>query len=110
MISGADRGTSRAKKQALSAHSRACVRAAPRIRAGSKVAEEAVADVTASLRSGEEALARLERDRETLSLARERRSETEKALTERRALLEKARQAERLTAERDGGRSATSGT
>ncbi len=102
-ISGADRGTSRAKKQ--------LERALQGLRAGGaknpgrlKVAEDAVADVTASLRSGEEGLARLERDRDTMSLARERRSETEKALTERRALLEKARQAERLVAERDGAK------
>ncbi len=100
-ISGADRGTSRAKKQLERAL--AGLRASGAKNPGRlKVAEDAVADVTASLRAGEEGLARLERDRDTLSLARERRSETEKALTERRALLEKARQAERLTAERDG--------
>ncbi len=102
-ISGADRGTSRAKKQLERAL--AGLRASGAKNPGRlKVAEEAVADVTASLRAGEEGLARLERDRETLSLARERRSETEKALTERRALLEKARQAERLTTERDGAK------
>jgi DNA repair exonuclease SbcCD ATPase subunit len=102
-ISGADRGTSRAKKQ--------LERALQGLRASGaknpgrlKVAEDAVADVTAGLRSGEEGLARLERDRDTLSLARERRSETEKALTERRALLEKARQAERLSTERDAAK------
>ena len=102
-ISGADRGTSRAKKQlerALQGLRASGAKNPGRI----KVAEDAVADVTASLRSGEEGLARLERDRDTLSLARERRSETDKALTERRALLEKARQAERLVAERDGAK------
>jgi DNA repair exonuclease SbcCD ATPase subunit len=102
-ISGADRGTSRTKKQlerALQGLRASGVKNPGRL----KVAEDAVADVTASLRSGEEGLARLERDRDTLSLARERRSETEKALTERRALLEKARQAERLVTERDGAK------
>lgn len=102
-ISGADRGTSRARKQ--------LEKALQGLRAGGhknpgrlKVAEDAVASVTASLRQGEEGLSRLERDRDTLSLARERRTETDKALTERRALLEKARQAERLTAEREAAR------
>ena len=42
------------------------------------------------------ALAQLERDRDTLAGARERRAETESSLAERRSLLEKARQAERL--------------
>ena len=102
-ISGADRGTSRARKQ--------LERALQGLRASGaknpgrlKVADDAVNDVTAQLRAGEEALVRLERDRDTLSQARERRSDSEKALTERRAMLEKARQAERLTAERDAAR------
>jgi DNA repair exonuclease SbcCD ATPase subunit len=102
-ISGADRGTSRARKQ--------LERALQGLRASGaknpgrvKVAEDAVADVTAQLRAGEESLTRLERDRDTLSQARERRSDADKALTERRAMLEKARQAERLTAERDAAR------
>ncbi len=102
-ISGADRGTSRAKKQldrALGGLRASGAKNPGRI----KVAEDAVADVTSRLRFGEEGLARLERDREALSLARERRSETEKALAERRALLEKARQAERLVAERDAAK------
>ncbi len=98
-ISGADRGTSRARKQ--------LERALQGLRASGaknpgrvKVAEDAVSDVTAGLRAGEAGLERLERDRDTLSVARERRSETEKALAERRALLEKARQAERLVSDR----------
>src|SRR4029453_10889917 len=45
-------------------------------------------------------LAQLERDRDALSGARERRVDSETALAERRSMLEKARQAERLTAER----------
>jgi DNA repair exonuclease SbcCD ATPase subunit len=102
-ISGADRGTSRAKKQldrALSGLRASGVKNPGRL----KVAEDALSDATARLRQGEDGLVKLERDRDTLSLARERRTETEKALTERRALLEKARQAERLTAERDTAR------
>ena len=102
-ISGADRGTSRAKKQ--------LERALQGLRASGaknpgrlKIAEDAVNDVTARLRHGEEGLARLERDRDALSVARERRTEADHALTERRALLEKARQAERLLAERDAAK------
>jgi DNA repair exonuclease SbcCD ATPase subunit len=102
-ISGADRGTSRAKKQ--------LERALQGLRASGsknpgrlKIAEDAVNDVTARLRHGEEGLARLERDRDALSVARERRTEADRALTERRALLEKARQAERLTGEREVAR------
>lgn len=85
-ISGADRGTSRARKQ--------LERALQGLRAGGaknpgrlKVADDAVADVTTQLRAGEENLSRLERDRDTLSQARERRSDADKALTERRAML-----------------------
>ena len=102
-ISGADRGTSRARKQldrALAGLRASGIKNPGRI----KVAEDAVTDVTARLRFGEEGLARLERDRDALSVARERRSETEKALADRRALLEKARQAERLVAERDAAK------
>jgi DNA repair exonuclease SbcCD ATPase subunit len=102
-ISGADRGTSRARKQlerALQGLRAAGAKNPGRL----KVAEDAVTDVTTQLRAGEEALSRLERDRDTLSQARERRADAEKALTERRAMLEKARQAERLTTERDAAR------
>ena len=102
-ISGADRGTSRARKQlerALQGLRAAGAKNPGRL----KVADDAVADVAAQLRAGEEALVRLEHDRDTLSVARERRSDADKALTERRAMLEKARQAERLTAERDAAR------
>jgi DNA repair exonuclease SbcCD ATPase subunit len=102
-ISGADRGTSRARKQ--------LERALQGLRAGGaknpgrlKVADDAVADVTRKLASGEEALARLQHDRDALSLARERKADAEKALTERRAMLEKARQAERLAGERETAR------
>ena len=102
-ISGADRGTSRAKKQlerALQGLRASGTRNPGRL----KVAEDALNDVTASLRRGEEGLERLERARDALSVARERRGEAAHALTERRALLEKARQAERLTSERDAAK------
>jgi DNA repair exonuclease SbcCD ATPase subunit len=102
-ISGADRGTSRAKRQLERAIGGLRSQGA-KYPGRLKVAEDAVGDVTASLRKGEEALVRLERDRDALSVARERRAETERALAERRALLEKARQAERLTTERDAAR------
>jgi DNA repair exonuclease SbcCD ATPase subunit len=102
-ISGADRGTSRAKKQ--------LERALGGLRASGaknpgrlKIADDAVSDVTSRLRHGEDGLTRLEKDREALSVARERRAEADHALTERRALLAKARDAERLTTERDAAR------
>lgn len=102
-ISGADRGTSRARKRLERALAGLQARGAKNP-GRLKSAEDAVADVTARLRAGEEALARLERDREALSLARERRAESETAVSERRSLLEKARQAERLSAEREQAR------
>ena len=99
-ISGADRGTGRAKKTLERALHELTTRG-EKNPGRLKVAEAAVASAAASLEAGELALAQLERDRDTLSSARERRAEAEGALAERRALLEKARQAERLTAERD---------
>ena len=99
-ISGADRGTSRARKtldRAIAGFQAKGAKNPGRL----KVAEDAVTDTAAKLRAGEDALARLERDRDALSVARERRTEAETALTERRSLLEKARQAERLITDRD---------
>ncbi len=98
-ISGADRGTSRAKRtleRALYALNTRGDKNPGRL----KVAEEAVDQSQAAVEQGEIALAQLERDRDTLAGARERRAETDAALVERRALLEKARSAERLMAER----------
>ena len=98
-ISGADRGTSRARKKldrALYALQTKGAKNPGRL----KVADDAVTDATAKLQAGEDALGRLERDRDALAVARERRAETETALTERRAMLEKARQAERLNVEK----------
>ena len=65
------------------------------------MAEKAVEDARAAVDQGEMALAQLERDRDALSSAHDRRTDAETALAERRSMLEKARQAERVTAERD---------
>ena len=97
-ISGADRGTSRAKRKLERAIFELATKG-DKNPGRLKVAEAALAQATASLEQGETALAQLERDRDTLAGARERRVESETALAERRSLLEKARQAERLTAE-----------
>jgi uncharacterized protein YhaN len=98
-ISGADRGTGRAKKK-LERALHDLTTKGEKNPGRLKVAEGAVASTAASVEAGELALAQLERDRDTLSSARERRGEAESALAERRSLLEKARQAERLQAER----------
>ena len=98
-ISGADRGTSGAKRRlerALHDLQAKGDRNPGRLR----VAEMAVARAEAAVTQGEAQLAQLERDRDALVAARERRAAAEHALAERRSLLEKARQAERLTAER----------
>ncbi len=98
-ISGADRGTSRARKKLDKALHDLTTRG-DRNPGRLKVADQGVAEAKAGLEQGELSLAQLERDRDTLSGARERRSDAETALTERRGMLEKARQAERITAER----------
>ena len=99
-ISGADRGTSRAKRKLERAIFELTTRGLKNP-GRLKVAEDTVALEQAAVEQGELALAQLERDRDTLAGARERRTEAEKGLVERRALLEKARQAERLIAERE---------
>ena len=98
-ISGADRGTGRAKKQ-LERALHDLTTKGDKNPGRLKVAEAAVATTAASVEAGELGLAQLERDRDTLAGARERRTESEATLAERRSLLEKARQAERLAAER----------
>jgi uncharacterized protein YhaN len=98
-ISGADRGTSRARKKLDKAIHELTTKG-DRNPGRLKVADQAVAQAKLALEQGELALAQLERDRDTLSGARERRTESEAALVERRGMLEKARQAERITAER----------
>lgn len=98
-ISGADRGTSRARKKLERALHDLQARG-PKNPGRLKVAEDVVADAEARLKAGEDQLERLEQDRDALVVARDRRHEAETALAERRAMLEKARQAERLFAER----------
>ncbi len=99
-ISGADRGTSRARKKLDRALHDLNTRG-DRNPGTLKVAEQAVEQSKAALEQGEHALAQLERDRDTMATARDRRTEAEAVLAERRSMLEKARQAERLAAERD---------
>ena len=99
-ISGADRGTSRARKKLDRALHDLNTRG-DRNPGQLKVAEQAVEQSKAALEQGEHALAQLERDRDTMATARDRRTEAEAILAERRSMLEKARQAERLAAERD---------
>jgi DNA repair exonuclease SbcCD ATPase subunit len=102
-ISGADRGTGRAKKK-LERAIHDLTTKGDKNPGRLKIAEAAVARSAASVEQGESALTQLERDRDSLSGARERRTESESALVERRSMLEKARQAERLDAERTASR------
>ena len=98
-ISGADRGTSRARRsleRALYELNTKGAKNPGRVKAG----EEAVEGAEKAVEQGELALAQLEKDRDTLSGARERRAEVDGTLAERRSLLDKARAAERLHAER----------
>jgi len=102
-ISGADRGTSMAKRKLERALHDLQTRG-ERNPGRLKVAEEAVGRSRTLVANGEAQLATLEEDRDALAEARSRRSEAEGNLTESRALLERARQAERLIAERDSAR------
>lgn len=99
-ISGADRGTSRARKKLDKALHDLNTRG-DRNPGRLKLAEQAVGQSQAALDQGELALAQLERDRDTLSTARDRRADADTSLAERRSLLEKARQAERIITERE---------
>lgn len=99
-ISGADRGTSRAKRQLGNAIHDLNTQGAKNP-GKLKVVETALAAEAVAVADGEAALARLERDRDTLAQARDHRAVAERRLAETRAMLEKARQAERLSAERD---------
>ena len=99
-ISGADRGTSAAKKK-LERALRDLQMRGERNPGRLKVATEAVARTAASVERGEAELVLLERDRDALAVARERRREAEATLAEVRAMLDKARQAERSLADRD---------
>ncbi len=102
-ISGADRGTGRAKKKLERAIFELTTKG-DKNPGRLKVAEAAVAQTVGVVEKGELDLTQLERDRDTLSGARERRTDAERGLAERRAMLEKARQAERLEAERSAAR------
>jgi len=102
-ISGADRGTSHARKK-LDRALRDLTTRGDKNPGRLKVAEQAVSQAAAGVEQGEAALAQLGRDRDSLSASRERRADAEASLAERRGLLEKARQAERLMADRDAAR------
>ena len=81
-ISGADRGTSRAKRKlerALHDLQTRGVKNPGRL----KVAEDAVTESASRLQAGEDALQRLEHDRDALAVSREHRAEAETALAER---------------------------
>lgn len=102
-ISGADRGTGVAKKKLERAIYELTTKG-DKNPGRLKLTEAQVASTAAIVEKGELELAQLERDRDALSAARERRVLAERGLIERRGLLEKARQAERLDAERTGAR------
>jgi energy-coupling factor transporter ATP-binding protein EcfA2 len=99
-ISGGDRGASQAKKK-LGSAIRSLTSQGTRNPGRLKVADDAVRGAEAGVRAGEDGLLRLEADRDTLGLAREKRGQAETTLVERRALLEKARLADQLRAQRD---------
>ena len=102
-ISGADRGTSRARRQLEKALYDLNTKG-DKNPGKIKAAEGNLATDLAAQRNGEAALAQLEKDRDTLAQSREDRAVAEAELTEQRSLLEKARLAERLIAERDQAR------
>jgi len=99
-LSGADRGTSRARKKLERALHDLNTRG-EKNPGWLKQAEATVAAEAVAVEGGEAALAELERDRDALVMARDARSAAEANRDATRSLLEKARQAERLTAERD---------
>lgn len=99
-ISGADRGTSKARKQ-LDKALKDLQSKGDKNPGRLKATEDEVNRLQGAVDQGEASLAGLERDRDALSTARERRANAEVSLTERRSLLEKARQAERLVRERE---------
>jgi DNA repair exonuclease SbcCD ATPase subunit len=99
-ISGGDRGTSRSLKKLERALFELNTKG-DKNPGKVKAAEAMLAQETAAQRNGEAALEQLERDRDALSTARERRATVEADLVEKRSLLDKARVAERLQVERD---------
>jgi DNA repair exonuclease SbcCD ATPase subunit len=99
-ISGADRGTSRARRK-LERAIQALNAKGDKNPGQLKAAEANLAAAQAAQRNGEAALEQLEKDRDLLAQARDDRAAAEAELNEQRSMLEKARLAERLTAERD---------
>jgi len=99
-ISGGDRGTSRARRKLERAIFELNTKG-EKNPGKIKVAEANLAQASAALRNGEAALAQLEKDRDALATARERRVQAEADVVEKRSLLDKARTAERLISERD---------
>ncbi len=102
-ISGADRGTSAARKKLERALHDLQMRG-DRNPGRLKVADENVVRLAAAVERGDTALALLAGDRDALGLSSERRRTAATALGEGRAMLEKARQAERFLADRDAAR------
>ena len=102
-ISGADRGTSRARRKLEKALYELNTKG-DKNPGKIKATEANLATDTAAQRNGEAALGQLERDRDSLAQAREERAVAETELTEQRSLLDKARLAERLIAEREQAR------
>ena len=99
-ISGADRGTSRARRK-LERAIQVLNAKGDKNPGQIKTAEANLAAATAAQRNGEAALEQLEKDRALLAQARDDRAAAETELNEQRSMLEKARLAERLTSERD---------
>ena len=102
-ISGADRGTSRARRK-LERAIQVLNAKGDKNPGQIKAAEANLATAQAAARNGEAALDELEKDRDRLAQARDDRAVAEAELNEQRSMLEKARLAERLIAERDQAR------
>ena len=102
-ISGADRGTSRARRKLERALFELNTKG-DKNPGKIKAAEANLATASAALRNGEAALLQLEQDRDALASAREARTAAEATLAENRSMLDKARLAERLVSERDQAR------
>jgi len=99
-ISGGDRGTSRARRKLERALFELNTKG-EKNPGKLKVAEANLAQASAALRNGEAALAQLEKDRDALATARERRVKAEADVVEKRSMFDKARTVERLATERD---------
>ena len=99
-ISGADRGTSRARRK-LERAIQVLNAKGDKNPGQLKSAEANLAAESAAQRNGEALLDQLEKDRDLLAQSRDDRTAAEAELNEQRSMLEKARLAERLGAERD---------